>query len=54
MAPSGVSHGTKGPVVWLKYHGKLRWMNTGDSIPGDSVEFQRNIRGFTKNLFKIL
>ena len=34
MAPSGVSHGTKGPVVWLKYHGKLRWMNTGDSIPG--------------------
>ena len=54
MAPTGVSHGTKGPVVWLKYHGKLRGMNTGDSILRESVEFQRNTRGLLKNLFKIL
>ena len=54
VAPAGVSHGTKGPVVWLRCHGKLRGMNTGDSIQGESVEFQRNIRGFTENLFKIL
>ena len=54
MAPSGVSHGTKGPVVRLKYHGKLRRMNTGDSILRESVEFQRNTRGFTENLLKIL
>ena len=54
MAPTGVSHGTKGPVVWLRCHDKLRRMNTGDSILRESVEFQRNTRGFTENLFKIL
>ena len=54
MAPTGVSHGTKGPVVWLKYHGKLRGMTIGDSTLKESVEFQRNRRGFTENLLKIL
>ena len=54
VAPTGVSHGTKGPVVWPRCHGELKGMNTGDSIPGKSVEFQRNTRGFTENLFKIL
>ena len=54
MALTGVSHGTKGPVVWLRCHDKLRRMNTGDCTLGESVEIQRNTRGFTENLFKNL
>ena len=49
MAPTGVSHGTKGPVVWLRCHGIPRRKNTGDSL----LWRVRNFKEITGVLVKI-